>query len=750
MRTVHQVDLIGSLADVVDINRDAASGLHFRGIGPYRIRTGSPSLEGVLGEAIASVEQRKRARHMRFKRVWARFWDAVDALEGRILVLYEAQSPADEARPAVKACVDPVSTRNLLTRNLAGLLGLFGDEEFLSDLEAHYVFLPYGPVPYPWQFRAGVPTLALPELAEEGGFFSSAMAPEGAPGVGNYEFAPHIFEADLTLGLLKAQPDRYAQTIAERFGGRKTAFLEHAEYEACVAREILAAQYAKVFRRLKYTETLAAWGKDGFPVYATLNGTGMKIFRRIPKYLDAATHHQPLLVGGESGPMPPNEITSLGLAHPSALARLLGHIRKDFLARRGRAPRQSATPRRLQIGPLGRLEHCPDYQYVLCADKCRYRRDITPCAAHPLIDGLSTEEKTLLWTGAVRRRLGITRVKNALGWLASDELVKVGMWRASREFLRLQEELREKPWQIPPPLSPPPPTPLDGRHSATPDACALSALFSLRISDERQRELLRELYDLRPDLVKRERYTPDFQDQASLFGTLVHRICLGHAEGLMEYERWIPWVGRSAEAREYAEREFVTALRVGGQPRTFICHPDAFFFVGDCDLVVLDYKTTWMVHYPRPKHLYQELAYGLSLQHAFNRQGNVYCVLICSPFIMPGTPPPEVVDEAVFRRQKIYIAKFAPNDPAFGEVQSLLAEKFSIEERLLTDLSFARAYKRQNEERRHPYMNGTVCGTCYHAQKSLCDGLLGGVLADTDMPLLGFVGPRPVSEGRPD
>jgi len=588
---------------------------------------------------------------------------------------------------------------------------------------------------------------------------------------GNSVFSPSLLSTRPTERTLAKAPELLREEVTFEGKINLPLFLKKREYEVFVNTQILALKFGKILDSISpcVRGTLKKYDLGGIPLYMEKTSTSAKIMQNAKKYYSEQS--VPLkIIGGTGGILEnaPEKVPLEGIAHPSALGKLLGLIinlynqwaekKKSISVKKSISIMSVIIPRSQKQKPL-RTDVTREFPFLLLEEGTKYKHPNLHDLARKI---LSPYEISLIRSFAEKNRLGFSRIEPGIvSLLNNDRQVYHGFRNMSKDNTVWSSELKDKkvltPDMIPGFLEmkaiiykPFKRTDFRGSESAagtTPRitqkwldtpiekkylGCAIEKLI-FRLYDEQKTRILKEQipYESEEDKNKiKEFCDKEFNFLPSIIGTAVHKISSQPLEGLAHYETLALAGLEPKPSDKYAEIPFYYKIRIpesyGIREISTSIRPDAHLFLeksrGVYDIIIIDIKTGSVKEYPQPKYLQQTLFYGWVIEQIAKHElgidiENIYAVFNQSAFFRYFAGEKKIIPHKTFRTQKFSpVTLFTPEHPLRRMIPEIVEKIVDEKNMLRTKPELILDYKdrMENEVR--------VCKKkCFLSTKIICD-----------------------------
>lgn len=550
-------------------------------------------------------------------------------LKGKYVIPMTAISVIDPTT-GQKEIICPFSNQNIVTSKMLGLLERPIPLKFLQ----RFVFWPVSPIDFMFCFgkkddKEGIihPLEKLVHAVDAriqgigfGGLFKNNYETKQ----GNFNVYAGILEPRYAVNRFSRHPQSFDQKMKELGFSTVQDYIDYCNASASFCRKILAQKYVTFFSRLDLVKTLYDFGVPTLQYFGEKTSYGANVLELTRKYSGGKF---PFGFIGDGPLSNVDEITTLGVAHDTAIHKLFGFITKLYESEKGvslKRPKKREVPAWEQRGSADgcvTYRQCPQHNFFLCEiPECR-----SPCAKDIINNELSEKDLQYVVKFADYKRVGFSRIEPRLVQLANQDFrVFVGDRRTSKlnsswqhteltnkrmEFIDL-EEFISKVGGVG-----------DLRGSEFTLSCDIMRIFSKFGKRIRQRIIAEEL-DRHPELKEdffRTNDSETYEGIAAMRGTAVHKVISFPVENLVHYETLEKGGFDVVPSEKYTELSFVHTriVKKTGEEIKITFRPDCQLVLhgsGGLDLIIIDHKTNRKLPYPYVKYKNQGKVYAYCLK----------------------------------------------------------------------------------------------------------------------------------------
>lgn len=556
------------------------------------------------------------------------FESNLDELKGKYIIPMTAICIADPTT-GQKEIICPFSNQNIVTNKMLELLERGIELDFLRQ----FVFWPLSPIDFMFCYgekkeKAGIVhplekyVITIDENTSCIGFGSLFKNNYDAK-QGNFNVYAGILEHKFAVNRFNRNPQSFDQTLIELGCKTHEDYIKHISAVSSFCRKILAQKYTILFDKLDLLKTNYALGVPELRYFGEKTSYGAKVLELVEKYSKGKFLFDFI---GKSPLANIDDITTLGIAHPTAIHRLFGFITTLYEAKNKvklKRPEKREVPAWEERGKgSGAIQYrsCPKYSFFLCElPECK-----SPCAKDIIETQITDRELKYIIQSTDYKRVGFSRIEPRLVQLANQDFrVYVGDRRRSKlnaswqntellekdiEFLDLKKFTEEGGVG-------------DLRGSEFTQECSIARLFP-KISRATRKKIIAQELDLRPGLKADFFRTNDpetLEGIAAIKGIAIHKIISFPMESLAHYKTLEKGGFEAKPSDYYTELPFCcrhTVKKTGEEIRiTF--HPDCQLALSrgsSLDIVILDHKTNRKLPYPYVKYKSQGKVYAYCLK----------------------------------------------------------------------------------------------------------------------------------------
>ncbi|MEM4271909.1 MAG: hypothetical protein QXD13_02390 [Candidatus Pacearchaeota archaeon] len=551
-------------------------------------------------------------------------------LKGKYIIPMTAISIIDPTT-GQKEIICPFSNQNIVTSKMLELLEGSIPLEFLQ----RFVFWPISPIDFMFCFGSKDGKKGIIHPLENivnavnnrinGIGFGNLFKNDYGVKQGNFNVYAGVLESRYAVNRFGRHPQSFDEKMRELGCATEQDYLDYCNASASFCRKILAQKYVHIFNKLDLVSTLYAFKVPEIIYFGEKTSYGAKVLELVRKY---SKEKFPFGFIGDGPLSNIDEITSLGIAHDTAMHKLFGFITKLYEAEKKvslKRPLKREIPAWEKRGgsSSGNIEYrqCPHYNFFLCEiSDCR-----SPCAKDIIDTELSEKDLQYIVKFADYKRVGFSRIEPRLVQLANQDFrVFVGDRKTSKlnsswqhtelagkkiKFIDL-EEFVSKETDVG-----------DLRGSEFTMPCDIMRIFSKLNQDIRYKIIAEEL-ERHPELKKDFFRTNDpdtFEGIAAIRGTAIHKVTAFPVKSLAHYETLARGGLDVLPSSKYTELSFVYRhiVRKTGEEIKITFHPDCQFALQGregLDLVIIDNKTNRKLPYPYVKYKNQGKVYAYCLK----------------------------------------------------------------------------------------------------------------------------------------